>query len=419
MSEPLIARRLAAFAELDRPGIRNFCYHGGRASGKSNSIALTLLAWGLKGNLRVLCLRETLKSLKDSSKQLLTDWIDAYDLRSDYEVLRDEIRGPDNTVFRFAGLRDSGGIRSMANVNVAWGDEAHEFSEESLRVLRPTIREKGVRLLFSYNPQSRRDAVDRYFRDPNAAPPNSLVREVNYLQNPYVLDNPDLMAEIEHDKARDLEMYLHVWLGGYREVSSASVFKDYTVEDIDDQLTEKSIPRLGLDFGFAQDPHFLTESYFVDNAVVYIRRETFAWRMKVEQLAERLQGFESVRARHPVVCDSSRPESVAELNDRGVRAVSAKKGPGSVMAGLEWLRERPIVVHPSCERTLQEVQHLKYRIDPQTDAVLPELAARQSDHAIDSIRYAFEGVRKGRKRQQIGVIAPQIIHVGGADDYLH
>jgi phage terminase large subunit len=65
---------------------------GGRASGKSFAFAeasiLGMLRWGA----RVVCARETLNSLADSSKQLVEDRIRGLDLEKHFVITEREVR---------------------------------------------------------------------------------------------------------------------------------------------------------------------------------------------------------------------------------------------------------------------------------------------------------------------------------------
>ena len=76
------------------------------------------------------------------------------------------------------------------------------------------------------------------------------------------------------------------------------------------------------------------------------------------------------------------------------RMIAAKKGKGSVEDGVEFLRSYDIVVHPECRRTIDELTTYSYRVDRQTEEVLPILQD-DKNHVIDALRYAVEGLRSG------------------------
>ena len=76
------------------------------------------------------------------------------------------------------------------------------------------------------------------------------------------------------------------------------------------------------------------------------------------------------------------------------RMVAAKKGKGCVEDGVEFLKNYDIVVHPDCRRTIDELTTYSYKIDRQTEEVLPILEDSKN-HVIDALRYAVESLRTG------------------------
>src|SRR5690349_8258829 len=79
--------------------------YGGRGGAKSWGIARALLVMAAGKPLRVLCAREIQKSINESVHQLLKDQIAALGLADFYEVLNNEIRGKNGSLFLFAGLK--------------------------------------------------------------------------------------------------------------------------------------------------------------------------------------------------------------------------------------------------------------------------------------------------------------------------
>jgi phage terminase large subunit len=80
---------------------------------------------------------------------------------------------------------------------------------------------------------------------------------------------------------------------------------------------------------------------------------------------------------------------------RGFRIVSAVKGPGSIEEGVEFLKSFDIVVHPRCRHVREELQDFSYKVDKQTETVLPVLEDKRN-HTIDACRYSHEGSRRPR-----------------------
>lgn len=94
--------------------------------------------------------------------------------------------------------------------------------------------------------------------------------------------------------------------------------------------------------------------------------------------------------REVLTCDNAEPKSIQELNNFGINAIPAVKGPGSVEFGLKWLQKQTIIIDPRCVEIIGEIQKYKYREDKNGN-VLPEPVDRDN-HWIDALRYALEHI---------------------------
>lgn len=196
--------------------------YGGRDSAKSWSCARALLLQGAEQPLPIGCFREVQKSIKDSVHQLLSNQIEELGLTGFYEILRDEIRAPNGTFFRFAGLssqtRDS--IKSFEGLKRAWVEEAQSVSKRSWDILIPTIRAPDSQIWVTFNPDM--DTDDTYQRFVVNPPPNSSVVKVNFYDNPWrskVLD-----AERERMRIEAPEDYAHIYEGHCRPAVDGAIY---------------------------------------------------------------------------------------------------------------------------------------------------------------------------------------------------
>jgi phage terminase large subunit len=177
----------------------------------------------LQPGLRCVCIREVQKTLKDSSKRLLEDKIQALGLGPYFEVQTDVIKTPGDGIIIFQGMQDSNAesIKSLEGFDVAWVEEAQTLSARSLELLRPTIRKEGSELWFSWNPRSKRDAVDQLLRAEDT-PTDAVTIEVNWKHNPYF---PDILEQERLDCMRlQAEQYNHIWEGDYIHLFSGAYY---------------------------------------------------------------------------------------------------------------------------------------------------------------------------------------------------
>ncbi len=412
-----------AFRELETPS-RYKAFHGGRGGAKSHSFAQTLVIRGTERPLRVLCCREIQRSISSSVKQLLDDKIRDAGLGEAYRSTDRAIHGPNGTEFLFAGLRNNPeSVKSMEGIDVAWVEEANTVSQRSLTLLGPTIRNDDSEVWFSWNRRHVKDPVDNMFLG-GEPPPGSIVRKVTWRDNPWF---PQVLRDdMEWDKSRDRDKWLHVWEGEPIIRSDAHVFTNWRVEDLDGRMPEGCVPRLGADWGFSVDPTVLVECY-VWGRTLYIRREAYKVRCEIDETPSLFAGTDSrepprwenphghvgllsARTHHRIVADSARPETISYMKRRGFNITRAIKGPRSVEEGVEFMKSHDIVVHPDCVHVADELTHYSYKEDPLTDEVLPELSDRDN-HVIDACRYALEGVRRRRRYGGAIPVAPELIEL--------
>jgi phage terminase large subunit len=201
---------------------------GGRGSGKTTSFALMTAVfgyrWGMSGvSGQILCGREFMNSLDDSSLEEIKaairsiDWLDDY-----YEVGEKYIRSKDGRIhYTFAGLRRSlDAIKSKARILLAWIDEAEALSGRAFDVLIPSIREENSELWLTWNPESKYSATHERFRvNP---PKNSKIVSLSFRDNPWF---PDVLEQTRlEDKEQRPDMYEHIWEGGFLIFSEGSYY---------------------------------------------------------------------------------------------------------------------------------------------------------------------------------------------------
>lgn len=205
--------------------------HGGRGSGKSHFFAEHLIEDclaepGISGaGMRAVCIREVQKTLKESSKRLIEDKLQAFGLTEadGFKVFNEVIQTPGDGIITFTGMQDHNAesIKSLEGYRRAWVEEAQTMSARSLSLLRPTIRAEDSQLWFSWNPRRKADAVDAMLRGENL-PTGACVVRANWS------DNPKFPAVLEQERQDCLrttpEQYDHIWEGGYATVLEGAYY---------------------------------------------------------------------------------------------------------------------------------------------------------------------------------------------------
>jgi phage terminase large subunit len=381
--------------------VRYRAVHGGRGSAKSHSFAEALILKAAERPLRIGCFREIQKSIRDSVKRLLDDKIRASGLESAFESTDTEIRGRNGSLFIFGGLRTNpDAVKSTEGIDIAAVFEANRVSQRSWDLLIPTVRKPGSEIWAEWNPENESDPVDAMFRGPDGAPPGSIVREVNWVDNPFFPEV--LLRELEWDRKRDPDKYAHIWMGGYLRNSEKRVFKNWKIEEFERPLG--TVYRLGADWGFATDPSVLVRSS-IDGNRLYVDYEAHAIGCEIVNLPELFMTVPEAE-KWPITADSARPETVSHMQKNGFPKIrSAIKGAKSVEDGVEWLKSFDIIVHPRCVHLIDELTMYSYKTDPLTGEILPFLEDK-NNHVIDALRYACEGARRAGKAQPARTATP-------------
>lgn len=361
---------------------------GGRGGGKSYAFADMLIVNSLKKPLRILCTREMQNSIRDSVHRLLADRISALGFDDFFVVKRDEIVSRNGSLFIFKGLRHNiSEIKSTEGIDICWVEEAEKVSEESWRILIPTIRQEHSQIWISFNPEDEKSATHRRFiLDP---PPNCRRAHLIYSDNIYF---PEVLRkEMEYDRRVDYEKYLHVWEGQVKRYSNAVIFHD-KIEVTDFETPEGVQFHFGADWGFSNDPTVLGRMFIKDNCL-YIDYEFYAVGVEINELERAFDTVPESR-KWQITADSERPDTISFMRQKGFNIIGAKKGKGSVEDGIQFLRSfEKIIIHPRCRGAVDNFGNYKWKTDRITQEILP-IPADGSDHWPDSARYALEGYIK-------------------------
>ena len=216
-----IPKEFKVLFDLDKD-LRHIVLYGGRASGKSTSVALSLLILGMNKKLRILCTREVQNSIADSVHKLLSDLISKYKLNT-WEVQKDIIKNKQtgSEIF-FKGLHNnSQSIKSIEGIDIVWIEEAQSVSADSINTLVPTIRKAGSRLIWTFNRLTENDPVWELIV--KKADSRTFVQKINSDAIESLLSK-EIIEEREKMRLDNPEMYEHVWLGEPMTSKTGSVF---------------------------------------------------------------------------------------------------------------------------------------------------------------------------------------------------
>lgn len=381
--------------------------YGGRGGAKSWGIARQLLVQGAKRRLRILCARETQKSITDSVHTLLKDQITKLGLSSVYTVTNHAITASNGTNFAFIGIRQNvSNMKSFEGCDICWVEEAQTVSKHSWEVLIPTIRKEGSEIWISFNPELETDETyKRFITNP---PPQAAVHKVNWSDNPWF---PDVLKrEAEHLKAKDPDAYQHVYEGMCKQTVEGAIYKqELTACEKEGRITR--VP-----YEPTQPVHTFWDLGFGDNTAIWFAQSIgFEFRLidffsgcqeGLQYYLKALQDRHYVYGRHYLPHDACSPMLAV---GRTIQEQLGAIFPGkveivpklSISDGLAAAR----AIFPkcwfdaeNCADGLQALRHYRYEFDDRLGSLKKEPFHDWASHPADAFRYFAVAINEQRPK---------------------
>lgn len=376
--------------------IRHFALWGGRGGSKSwVAVLVAVLRMRRFPNYKVANVRQHQVSLDQSMHALYKGTIKRLGFEDEFHVTDNRIThnatGAE-AIFKGIGI-NTDNIRSLEDVDLCIIEEASQLTKSGIETLVPTIRAPKAQFLWLWNPSEEGpQAVDLRFRA-GTVPDDTKVIQVNFnTSNPHWFF-ASLVNE-ERQARKDKDNHAHIWLGEYPKASDALVFApgDWSIGYC--MVPAWCEPRHGMDFGFSPDPTVAVRVYVIEpeeddeTGVIYVDRCKAATNLSTRALPEFLSEVAPTGAE--IGCDNSEPRTIEDLQGFGYNAFGAPKGPGSIKAGIKFIKGYHLRVSPDCDPILaNELRNYRHKVDKATGKKLPQLAETGHDHAIDSVRYAI------------------------------
>lgn len=158
----------------------------------------------------------------------------------------------------------------------------------------------------------------------------------------------------------------------------------------------------GLDFGFTNDPTSLIYVAF-QGGELWIDELIYEPGLTNPAIANRAKGTPAKSLQ--IVADSAEPKSIAELKTFGLWVEDAKKGPDSILHGIEILQRYKWNVTSRSLNVIQELRNYQWKTDKQTGRQL-NIPVDGFNHALDAIRYValnkLDAAKPMRRRAPVG-----------------
>ena len=385
---------------------------GSRASKKSKTAALFFIYSMMKyPGANLLVIRKVYRTLKDSCFSDLKWAINRLGVQDYWSVKESPLEMvyiPTGQKILFRGLDDPLKVTSITvetgNLCWAWLEEAYEINkEQDFNMLDESIRGKIEEPLYkqitlTLNPWNERHWIKKRFFD--VKDENIMAKTTNYMCNEW-LDESDkkLFEDMKNNNPR---RYQVAGLGEWGIVDGL-VYENWRELEFDWReilnKRQKAKAVFGLDFGYTNDPAaFFCGILDREQKEIYVFDEIYQKGMQNRAIYNNIEklGFR----KEIIVADSAEPKSIEHLRSLGLMRIKAsRKGKDSINAGVQFIQDFKIFIHPRCNNFLTEISNYSWDKDKFDKTINKPID--DFNHLMDAMRYALEDYMRNNRMKTI------------------
>ncbi|MBR6613190.1 MAG: PBSX family phage terminase large subunit [Clostridia bacterium] len=371
---------------------------GGSSSGKSYfMIGQNTVLDNMQNGANYLIVRKTANTLRKSVFNEINKGIINLGVRHLYDISKTDLtitNKQNGKQILFGGLDDVEKIKSITPQNGVLEkiiiEEATETTYTDYKALTKRLRgyskvPKGITLLF--NPILRTHWIyeeffadcwndeKRFYKDER-----KLILKTTYKDNKFL--TPDDIYLLENEK--DPYFYNVYTLGNFGILGNV-VYRNYRVEDL--SAVKNSFDNIyqGLDFGWNNPNAYVKMHVNESKKQIFVLDELYKSSQTYDSLANDLSLKNGLGY---ITADCEDGRAINELRSRGLRVIPAKKGSDSVLSGIRFIQDYEIIIDPSCQNFINEIQVYHWAEDKDGNAI--EKPVKKKDHLMDAMRYGLE-----------------------------
>ena len=214
---------------------------------------------------------------------------------------------------------------------------------------------------------------------------------LTYLDNEALA--PSIREYIESKKPKPGEKPSNWWtVYGLGQIGTleGNIYAGWRIATAKDYENAQLI-RYGLDFGFSNDETALVAIYRTDAEDIIAKQIIYQTGLLGSQYGDALRAHD-IDPNILIVADSARPEIIAEIKAHGFRCVGADKKAGSVIRGIDRVKQRHIVY----DGKDLEREYLSYKWRAKRTGETLDEPEDGNDHLMDALRYAIDDLERQR-----------------------
>lgn len=378
---------------------------GGRAGARSYTVSRlnTILMTNTKQKIRGAIMRYIRGDIRKSIFQEFVDSIGELSL-SGFVINGSNlsIRYGQNTFsgigFKTGSSQQKSKLKSLAGINIAVIEEADEVDIDSFDQLDDSIRAEDAKIFLLLNPPHIDHFIVKRFLDLFPSQYEgffdySLKKEfqnttnlvkTNYTNNKFlsshVIQKYQSYGDPNSSNYNPYYYYTQI-LGLIAAAKQGLVFVNWEILEFHpfDNIEKQT---MGMDFGF-NDP---TALVLVERQeeTIYVKELIYRNQLTTNEIIS-LMEKNQISKEIEIIADSARLDIIEQIKKEGYNIKPATKGPGSLLAGINYLQNMKIKIvdSPNLHRELKN-----YTWQSHHEKGLADIPIDANNHAIDAIRYA-------------------------------
>lgn len=371
-------------------------YMGSAGSAKSYFITQKLIIRACRQPIKILVCRRYGTTIRNSCFSLFKDIL-AYWKLTQFVKIREtdfNIKFPNGSEIIFLGLDDETKLLSLNNIGCIFIEEAYEVPKEIVEQLNLRMRAKieNQQIILAFNPISKNSWLyDFCEKNP---PKNCLYLHSTYKDNPFLpkeyIESMEEMVVRNPAKAR---VYA---FGEWGVDTEGLVITNWRKEEFNAmELAAAGLEhRAGIDLGWVDKTAIIDTLYDRESRTIYVFNEFYKSGCQLSDIVFAIGNMNLRKTK--IFVDSAEPRSIQFFKQEGINAVGCSKGKDSVKAGLMFLQDALIIVHPSCQNFIMELENFSY-IKSKITGEWTEDTTHEWSHAIDACRYAYSDIYTNTK----------------------
>ena len=371
-------------------------FRGSAGSSKSYFITQKLIVRACREKIKILVCRRYGTTIRNTCFSLFKDIIAKWKL-TPYLKIREtdfNIKFPNGSEIIFMGLDEETKLLSLNNIGAIFIEEAFEVPKPIVEQLNLRLRgaTPNQQIYMAFNPISKNHWLFD-FCEVNP-PENFLYTHSTFRDNPFL--NAEYVASLEELYKRNPAKARIFCDGEWGVDAEGLVITNWKAQDFDAMALAASglEHRAGCDLGWIDKTAVIDTLYDRANKTIYVFNEFYKSGCQLTEIANAIGDMNLKKTK--IYVDAAEPRSIQFFKQEGINATACAKGKDSVKAGLMFLQDHLIIVHPKCKNFIMELENFSYIKSKQTGE-WTEDTTHEYSHAIDACRYAYSDIYTNKK----------------------